>query len=325
MSLIGAIDLGGTKILAGIFDAGGGPAAPGPADWRPLVHRKVPTIPEEGVDAVIGRMAALVMELAAEAGVSLTAVGVSSPGPLDYRTGVVIQSPNLGWRMVPLAERLSGKLGVPVRVDHDANLAALAEWVVRAATATGPDPLLYVTVSTGIGGGIVSGGRIFHGYRGAAGEVGHMTLLADGPACNCGNRGCLEALASGTALARLGEERSVARQAQGPRRAPVTAADIARLDASGDPVATALVGEAARWLGIGLASMAVVLDPEVIVIGGGLVGLGPAFLEKAKDEMRSRLMPRAWEGDIPAVEVARLGEDVSLVGAALLARQSLGL
>lgn len=342
MTFVGAVDLGGTKILAGVFDAGEGPG-PDPGQgrplgvasdgWRPLVRRKIATQAEEGADRVIERMADLLADLAREAGVTLSRVGVASPGPLDSVTGVVIQAPNLGWRHVPFADKLRARLGVPVRVDHDCNLAALAEWSVRAAEAgraTGdarsrgraPDPLLYVTVGTGIGGGIIVGGEILHGHRGASGEVGHLTLAPDGPDCNCGNRGCLEALASGTALARLAGERLGHSGSRGDQQSQRwTAEDVARLFAEGDPQAAALVAETARWLGLGLASVAAILDPEVIVVGGGVVaGLGPAFLEAVREEMRARLMPRAWEGNVPAIEPARLGNDAALVGAALLAR-----
>ncbi len=357
MTFVGAVDLGGTKILAGVFDIRGlGSASqsssdpvrgPGGVDrWRPVVRRKIPTRSEEGADRVIGRMADLVSGLAREAGVTLSRVGVASPGPLNHRTGVVIQAPNLGWRRVPLADKLRSRLGVPVLVDHDGNLAALAEWSVRAveaARATGharprgyaPDPLVYVTVSTGIGGGIVSGGEVLHGFRGAAGEVGHLTLAPGGPACNCGNRGCLEALASGPALARLARERWGRRPggtrdgSRGDRPGGGgeergqdirTAEDVARLWAEGDPQAATLVAEAARWLGLGLASVAAVIDPEVIVLGGGvLAGLGSGFLDLAREEMRARLMPHAWEGDVPAIEPARLGGDAALLGTAILA------
>jgi len=245
-------------------------------------------------------------------GESLTAVGVAAPGPLDSRTGIIIHAPNLFWHDVALADGLADRLGVPVRVDNDANLAALAEWAVRR-TAGGhyaPDPLLYVTVSTGIGGGVIARGEIFHGFRDAAAEVGHMTVVpagADPPPelCHCGNRGCLETVASGTAIARLAGE--------------LAGEDVGGLYAEGDPAAAAVVEEAARWLGLGLANLAAVLDPEVIVVGGGVSRLGEGYLDVVRDEMRSRLMPRAWEGRVPPVEAARLGDESTLTGAALLA------
>lgn len=320
MSLVGAIDLGGTKILAGIFEVPDGP--PGTPIRGPLARRKIPTRPEDGPDTVISRMAGLLEDLAREAttagqalsmeGSALSAVGVASPGPLDPRTGVVVQAPNLGWRDVPLGGRLAERLGSPIQVDHDCNLAALAEWSVRAAAGRRADPLIYVTVSTGIGAGIVIGGKVFHGHRGAAGELGHLTLAPTGPACNCGNRGCLEALASGTALARR------AREALNPGR-EMTAAELAGARDAGDRQAADLLTEAAEWLGLGLAAASALIDPELIVLGGGLLGLGPGFVAAARDVMRARLMPRAWEGNVPPVEPARLGEDASLIGAALVA------
>jgi len=307
VSYVAAVDLGGTKILGGVFEvpreAGAIPDAVGRLAMREAVaRRKEDTRPEEGPERVIERMAALVESLAEEAGVGpagLSAVGVASPGPLDPDTGVVVHAPNLGWRHVPLAGRIEARLGVPVRVDHDCALAALAEWSVRRARGRAPDPLVYVTVGTGIGAGIIIGGRVFHGHRGAAGEVGHLTVLASGPRCRCGNRGCLEALASGAALAR---------------------------DADGGRPDAARASRAARWVGLGLASVAAVLDPEVIVIGGGVaLGLGSSFLETVKHELRSRLMPAAWGGAVPAVEPPVLGEDSGLVGAALAAYGAAGV
>jgi len=311
LTVIAALDLGGTKILGGLYDAGGG-ELPDPASWRPVVRRRVPTRVDEGPAVIIRRMGALVHEMVREAGTPApAAIGVASPGPLDRRSGIIIHAPNLFWHDVPLAEMLSEQTARPVVLDNDANLAALAEWAVRPD----PDPLLYVTVSTGIGGGIISGGDIFHGFRDAAGEVGHITIVPEGPGagpvqCHCGNRGCLETVASGSALERLARERL------GPHR---TARDVARLFAGGDEAAAGLVREVAGWLGTGLAAVAAVLDPEVVVVGGGMTSLGPGFLDLVRTEFAARLMPRSWSGAVARVEEAVLGEESGLAGAALLA------
>ncbi len=322
---VGALDLGGTKILGGVFRLG--------RERAPVARRRVDTPVAEGPAAVIGRMAGLLLELASAAGAGvsgLAAVGVASPGPLDSRTGVVIHAPNLFWHDVHLADELRRRLedggpGGTVVVDNDANLAALAEWTARNGDLAvqpsrrpfAPDPLLYVGVGTGVGGGIVTRGEILHGYRDAAGEVGHLTVVPDAAGalrCNCGNRGCLETVASGSALDRL-VRRSLGEAA--------TAADLAALLATGDAAAGAVLAEFARWLGLGLASAAAVLDPEIIVVGGGVAGLGPAFLEAVRSEMAGRLMPGTWGGEVPRLEPARFGEDAGLVGAAILADRSL--
>ncbi|HCJ11232.1 MAG TPA: glucokinase [Clostridiales bacterium] len=315
MTLLGALDLGGTKILAGVFEADdldvGEPA--GLTAWRPVGRRQVKTRAEEGPEAVVARMADLLRDLAGSR--TVRAVGLASPGPLDTRRGVIIHAPNLHWRDVPVVERLEGLVGAPVFLDNDANLAALAEWSVR----DGPDPLLLATVGTGVGGGIVIGGEIFHGFRDAAGELGHITVAAGGAPveCNCGNRGCLETAASGSALQRRLRER-LGRD--------VTAGELARLLAAGDPRALEAISETARWLGVGLAAAAALLDPEVIVVGGGVAGLGEPFLRVVREEVRARLMPASWRGKGgPQVEAARLGRDAALLGAALLARRRLAV
>ncbi len=365
MSLIGALDLGGTKVLGGVFefDRAARTPSPGPRSLPRLVAgRRIATQVADGPDAIIGRMAALMADLAA--GVRpeaprLDAIGVASPGPLDSKTGVVIHAPNLFWHDVPLASQLAALTGVPVFVDNDANLAALAEWAARrlgrrpddagdthpspdctgsvspepaslgpdplgpdplSPDPLGPDPLLYVTVSTGIGGGIISRGEIFRGFRDAAGEIGHITVVRDHEAagspagqalpCNCGNTGCLETVASGTALGR---------RASLAFGRVLAGADLAGLYASGDPVAVRVVGETAEWLGLGLASVAAIIDPEVIVVGGGVSHLGPPFLDLVRRSMRRRLMPGTWSGRAPRLEPAILGEEAGLVGAALAA------
>lgn len=340
MDLVGAIDLGGTKILGGLFpcEDAAGASGPGPGTWQPVARERIDTLVECGPDDVIDRMVQLVRRLVDEAGSAvgplrrddpprLIGLAVAAPGPLDSRSGVIIHAPNLFWHDIPLVARLNASLGVPVILDNDANLAGLAEWAARSGA---PDPLLYVTVGTGVGGAIVSGGRILRGRRDAAGEIGHLTVFdhpqameppaADGPAgwlpprCNCGNYGCLETVASGTAL--------LGRVALGLGR-PASAAEIATLFAAGEPRVSRAVGEAARWLGVGLAAASALIDPEVIVLGGGVTSLGPAYLELVRSELAARLMPHTWAGVSrgPRLEPTCLGGDAGLVGAALAARR----
>lgn len=323
--MIGAIDLGGTKILAGVFPIDGtvdgdlhGVSWPDPRAWRPLVRRRIDTLVGRGADDIISRMVRLVGELAAQAVAEaaalsrrgtearLVGLGVAAPGPLNSRSGVIVHAPNLCWHGVPLAARLGEALGVPVWLDNDANLAALAEWSVRENS---PDPLLYVTVSTGVGGGIVAGGEILRGVSDRAGEIGHITV-GGAHRCNCGNTGCLETVASGTALIR---------EASGRFGRSVTAEELSRLFQRGDARATEVVRQGAGWLGLGLAAAAAMIDPEVVVLGGGVTRLGPAYFDLVWAELAARLMPESWR-DVdrgPLLEPARLGDDASLLGAAL--------
>ncbi|HEY6542876.1 MAG TPA: ROK family protein, partial [Ktedonobacteraceae bacterium] len=189
---IGALDIGGTKMLAGLYDGEG----------QLVARKRIETQAAQGVSQVIARAALLLRELVREMGISpdrLTGIGCSVPGPLDSERGMVIFSPNLGWRDVPLAALLSEMLGTRVRIEDDARCAALGE--ARRGGARGAQNAVYVTISTGIGGGVILNGSIYRGSHGCAGEVGHMTLAADGPPCACGNMGCFESLASGTAIA----------------------------------------------------------------------------------------------------------------------------
>ena len=185
------VDLGGTKIATVLTDLSG----------KILERVEVPTEASKGQDVVIQNIIQSVDMVLAETGVSTDEViglGIGSPGPLDRKTGVVLEAPNLGWKNVPIRDILQERYNVPVYLENDANAAGLAEQ--KFGAGRGRDYVLYVTVSTGVGGGIILGGRIYDGAHGIAGEVGHITIDADGPACNCGGIGCLEAFASGTGL-----------------------------------------------------------------------------------------------------------------------------
>ena len=190
--LIGVVDIGGTKILAGLIDQSG----------ELLASRRISTLAEYGAEDVIVRTVSILRELLHEIDAqeeALEAVGCSIPGPLDCNSGVVYFSPNLGWRDVPFVDMMQRLLNVPIVIDDDAHCAALGE--ARMGAARGMDIAVYVTISTGIGAGIIIGGNIYRGAHGFAGEVGHITIEAAGPLCSCGNFGCFEALASGSAIA----------------------------------------------------------------------------------------------------------------------------
>jgi len=288
------LDLGGTKIAAGVLVGG-----------RVLGYRERPT-PKAGGEAVAAALAELARE--SMAGREVAAVGVGTPGPLDFERGVVRFAPNIpGMENFPLKARLEALLGLPVVVENDANAAALAEHHLGAARGAGSS--LYLTVSTGIGGGVVTGGRVLRGAFGQGGEVGHLPVLPGGPLCGCGNRGCLEAVASGRALER---------DAAYVFGRPVPVPELFRQE---EPRAEELVLGSARWVGLALAGLQRVLDPEVIVLGGGVaLGGGARYLAAVRRAYREAM--RSWR--VAPVRRARLGRRVGVVGAALAAVLEVG-
>ncbi|HLF79217.1 MAG TPA: ROK family protein [Dehalococcoidia bacterium] len=307
---IGGIDLGGTKILSLCIDE----------ELATVGQDLRATEAGRGPNAVIETMAASF--LAAAGGRTLRAVGVSAPGPSNPAVGLVTSPPNLpGWRDVPLAALLSARLGLPCWIENDANAAALAEH--RLGAGRGSRHMILVTLGTGIGGGLILDGRLYHGASGAAGEIGHMQLVPGGPSCGCGRSGCLEALASGIALAReatalavaepVGLVASLARQENVEPDARILdqAAD------AGDLAADAIIRQAGRYLGAGLTNLVDVFNPEVIVIGGSLRKLGQRYLGTAY-EVVEREAFRQSKSDVRFVE-ATLGDEAPAVGAALVA------
>lgn len=307
---VGALDIGGTKILAGMFDPRG----------RLVARKRIETLAASGAEQVIERVVKVMREVMDEAGVSidlLAGVGGSVPGPLDSERGVVIFSPNLGWRDVQLVAMLEERLGAPVKIEDDARCAALGE--ARYGAARGARNAVYVTISTGIGGGVVIDGRIYRGSHGFAGEVGHMTLEANGPPCSCGNSGCFESLASGTAIAARarqavlhGDETILARFRDEPER--LTAEQVVLAAAAGDEVAIRILETAGDYIGIGLAAVAAAFDPEAIVLGGGVVRESGLLLQRARASFAARALYPL--GSLVRVLSAELGDDSALWGAA---------
>ena len=305
-----AVDLGGTQIRAALITP----------DRSVHCRRAEPTRDEDGVEAVVRRIVEVVAEVRDEASAAgLPApigIGVSSPGPLDPRRGIILNPPNLrGWIGVPIVDTISDQLELPTLLERDTNVAVMAEW--RYGAAQGMRDAVYVTVSTGIGGGIISDGRPLGGRDGLAGEVGHLVVELDGPVCGCGGIGHVEAIASGTAIEKAarallerGEAPGLARLAAGGE--PVDAELVARAVDDGDADSRALLDRA--WMAVGAlcASLVNMLDPEVIVIGGGIAEHRPRLFEVARRELARRILP-ALEGRT-RIEPAALGGDVSLIG-----------
>lgn len=287
------IDLGGTKIAAGIL-AG-----------RELLSEVVVPTPR-GAREVVAAMAAAGAEAVRASGQSVSQIGVGVPGLIDYQSGVVLISPNIaGLAGFNLAQGLQEAFALPVVLENDANVAALAEHYSGAAQ--GAVSSLYLTVSTGVGGGIVVDGQVLRGHKAQGGELGHITVLPGGPACGCGLEGCLEALASG---------RAIEREAAYVYKSPLTAAEVFARWQEGEATATRIVTSSARYVGIALASLQKVTDPEVIVLGGGVaLNGGPAYREQIQASYQHYL-----SGWVPAeIRTALLHQGAGVIGAALAA------
>jgi glucokinase len=313
LTVIG-IDLGGTKILSVALDR----------EMRLLDQDQRPTEAESGLDSVIERMVASAAAVAG--GKAIHGAGISTPGPVDLSRGIVTTPPNLpGWRDVPLAAHVGERLGAPAWLENDANAAALAEH--RLGAGRGFSHLVLVTLGTGIGGGLILNGRLYHGASGAGGEIGHMQLVPGGPLCGCGRHGCLEALASGRALGARAQEIAgrepdgiLARLAREPG-ADLDARLIEKAADRGDAAAEEAIVQAGRYLGAGLTNLVDVFNPEVIVIGGSLRKLGARYLDTAYEVVKREAFPQSY-ADVRFVE-AKLGDEAPAIGAALLALEKL--
>ncbi|MGE5530001.1 MAG: ROK family protein [Patescibacteria group bacterium] len=307
------VDLGGTKIATVLVGPKG----------EVLAEDQRPTEAERGVEAVIDRLADSARAAAGGRLAEVAAVGLGAPGPLNISQGLIFKAPNLpGWDNVPVARMLGARLGMPISLENDANAAAYAEWA--AGAGRGARDMIYLTISTGIGGGLIAGGRLHHGRDDAAGEVGHMTVLPEGPPCGCGRRGCWETLCSGTAIAaemvrRLaGGAHSRAQELAGGDPAAITAAHVAQAAREGDPVAASVLERAFFFLALGITNLIHLLNPDTIVIGGGVAKLGDQLFGPVRALVRERAYPTLVEG-LPIVPAALGGRSGSL-GAALVAR-----
>jgi glucokinase len=305
------VDIGGTKVAAGLVNACGEISA----------QARVPMISnssaEEGLNAVFSAIAR-VMPSQAE---GIGGIGICAPGPLDPKTGTVLNPPNVPcWRNFPLAEAVQKHYSAPVKVDNDANAAALAEF--RWGAARGYRHVFYATLGTGIGTGIVLDGKIYHGRTGSAGEGGHVSIDYRGPVCRCGKPGCIEVLASGTALmerARQGVAagaRSSMLELAGGTTGAISGEILGKAAESGDALANRILSEATEMLALWLSNIIDLFDPDVIVIGGGAAALYRRFLDKLRTRIpQITLNPRA--GEVPIV-AARYGADSGIAGGAAL-------
>ncbi len=300
-----AVDLGGTHIRSALINEKG----------EILARTERETLAQEGPEPVIGRIEACIRDVAR----GTEPISIAAPGPLNPWKGIIHQAPNLpGWRDVPLADILHRTFKVPVYLNNDANLAALGEH--RFGAGQGINDLIYLTISTGIGGGIISQGELLLGTKGLAAEIGHMILEPEGPPCGCGGRGHLESLASGTAIARRaveemekGAETSITRLVEG-ELSKVTAKVVAQAGQEGDPLANSIFKEAGFYIGLGIANLLHILNPQLVILGGGVSKAGDLLFDPVRATVKARTMLSYQEG-LQIVPTA-LGGDVGLLGAA---------
>ena len=290
MSLTCGVDVGGTKILAAVVDGNG-----------QVIDESRVVSPAHDADAMTSAISGLITDLATRHDV--TAVGIGAAGYIDRTRSKVLFAPNIAWRNVDLRSAVQARVDLPVIVENDANAAAWGEF--RFGAGRDVDDMLMVTVGTGVGGGIVVDGSLLRGAYGVAAEIGHITVVPDGALCGCGKRGCLEAYASGTAL-----ERAVPGMS-GPE---ITAAAKA-----GDQRCIDAVADIGRWLGGGLASLAAVVDPALIVVGGGVAEVGDLLLGPIRVAFHEQLTGVGYRPEAEIVSAA-LGNRAGVIGAADVAR-----
>jgi glucokinase len=294
------VDLGGTNIVAGALAEDGSDV---------LALRSEPTRPDQGADAVVDRIVRMIdtviAETIAQTGAKrddMIGVGVGAPGPLDRERGIVVTTPNLGWTNFPLRDVISERSRLPVRIDNDANCATLGEWWLGAAS--GADNVIGMTIGTGIGGGVIIGGRLYHGASDVAGEIGHATIDITGRRCKCGNYGCLEAYASGPSIAdrareAISSDDCLMLKMAGGDASRITAATVYEAAKRGDDVALDVVRETSRFLGAGVANLLNIFNPDVVVICGGVTQAGDTLFAPLRREVRKRAFK-------PAVDACRI-------------------
>jgi glucokinase len=308
------VDLGATKIAMGLID---------PED-RIVAYRRAPTNGQAGPQAVVERIAKRVAELEQDLpiGQRVAALGVCSPGPIDHQAGLILDPPNLpGLHNTPFRQMLAERLGLPVSLEHDAKAAALGEFYYGAGRSE--RSMVYIVVGTGVGAAIIVEGQLYRGIHNAAGELGHITLDRNGEPCSCGSRGCVETYASGPWLARRYQRaiEQAGKAAVREDRQTVTGETVARLAGAGEPVAAQAMTAAGEALGIAIATLAMILDIELYVVGGSVAKCGDLLLRPARE-----IVPRYSHESVGSrvrIVVTELEEDGPILGCGWQARQQL--
>jgi len=306
MTLTIAVDIGGTHIRAAAYE---------PNSTTPIAHHKTRSLADQ--PGVFDRLVDAVKQVWQDG--QVTGIGIASPGPLDPHTGVILDTPNIPeWDNFPLAAKLTEQFGVPVHLDNDANMAGLGEWQYGAGQ--GHSDLVYLTISTGIGGGVISNNRLLQGYRGMGGELGHMLIDPNGPLCGCGKHGHIESFSSGPSIVRYFNEQLNAGQKSSLRSHPnLGTAQLAEAARKGDTLATSAFSRAGHYLGIAVANFLAIFDPSVLIFGGGVSQVGDLLFKPFEESLRKHVFHPHYMDDL-VITKAALGDDAGLLGALALAR-----
>ncbi len=310
MSIIVAVDIGGTHLRAAAYKQD---------QFQPLTHKRVETRASEP-DA-FSRLVKVIEDIWPQ-NEKVDAIGVSSPGPVDPHAGIIMMTPNIKeWRDFPITAKLTDHFGIPSHLNNDANLAGLAEW--KFGAGRGHHNVLFLTVSTGVGGGVIIDDRLLQGHHGLAAELGHLTVQADGPLCGCGQRGHLESFSSGTGI-----ERFVAEQLKAGRESVLhpnkknSAYMISEAAKQGDALSIEAYSIAGKYLGIGVANFLHTFDPSIVIFGGGVSQSGSLLFDSFETSLKERVIhPRYLDGLV--ITRAELGDDAGLLGARALAELKL--
>lgn len=303
------VDLGGTKISCALSDLEG----------RVVAQTTIPTLAHEGDNPVLGRIIKtieMVLEEGKVATNEVAAIGIGSPGPLDAKKGIIVTTPNLPFKNFQLVKPIEEKFSIPTYLDNDANVAAIAEFMFGAGKGT--ENMVYITVSTGVGGGAILNGKIYRGSTTNALEVGHTTVFPGGPRCGCGNLGCLEATSSGTAIGRRANEAVNSKVETSLRDyETVTSYEVFKEAEKGDVVSKKILDEAFNYLGIGVANIIASFDPDKVIIGGGVSKGGDVLFNKVQEVVNERCFKSMAE--YCKIVPAGLGTDAGVLGAVALA------
>lgn len=312
MTTIVAVDIGGTHMRAASYTKD---------DFKPLKQKKIQTLATEsgGFQRLLDTVEAVL-----PSGESVSAIGIGSPGPLDPHTGYLLAPPNNPeWHNFPLAPKIEEHFGIKTFLDNDANLAGLAEY--RFGAGKGHHHVLYVTVSTGVGGGLIIDDKLVQGHHGLAAELGHMIVEPNGPMCSCGYQGHLEAYSSGPAIVKyVVEELESGVKSSMKRGLHLTAQDVAVHANQGDALAIKAYARAGEYLGIGVASMLHMIDPSIIIFGGGVSQVGKLLFDSFEASLKKHVFHPRYLEDL-VISKAELGDDAGLLGARALAESKLGL
>lgn len=303
------IDLGGTKISGALSDV----------DGNVLSQYTISTNAFEGEEIVLNRVISVIEKVMEDGGKNsedIKAIGIGSPGPLDAEKGIIITTPNLPFKNFKLVEPIKNRFGIPAYLDNDANVGAIGEFVFGAGQGT--KNMIFITVSTGIGGGAILNGQIYRGNTSNALEMGHMTVEKNGPQCNCGNYGCVEALASGTAIGRIAREAILNGEDTILKNYEnVTSYEVFQAAKQGDEVASKILDTSLNYLGICVANMITIFDPEMVIIGGGVSKGGDIVFDKVREIVNTRCFKSMAESC--KIVPAGLGTDAGVMGAVALA------